>query len=211
MTKNGEKVSFVRPSHVLISNGDQRVNSKRKGKDNGNDQIAGLLPDSASRALQNGEANKGNNCEAGGGTSSEAGGSEKGQVGRRATSGSRNGDTQNGDAYFPPVLANPGNIIHRKVGGGLMGHPLAHENEAPFPQSLADFFVQSFCPPGGIVCDPFAGSGTTLASAVTCGRRAIGCDLRQSQVDLAIKRITTPYAKKSKPKPKPTEDFPLFA
>ncbi len=28
-----------------------------------------------------------------------------------------------------------------------MGHPLAHENEAPFSLDLANFFVKSFCPP----------------------------------------------------------------
>lgn len=111
--------------------------------------------------------------------------------------------------YDPPVLANPGNVICQtytaedvadllgetndiidcKVGGGLMGDHRAHENEAPFPESLADFFVKSFCPPDGIVLDCFLGSGTTLASAVKHGRRGIGCDVRQSQVDLAKRRI----------------------
>jgi len=80
--------------------------------------------------------------------------------------------------YQEPVLANPGNVIHRKVGGGHMGHLLAHENEAPFPESLADFFVRSFCPPGGIVLDPFCGSGTTLAVACKAGRQGIGLDIR---------------------------------
>lgn len=110
---------------------------------------------------------------------------------RRATSGHKNGDTQNGDSYLPPVLANPGNVIHCKVGGGLMGSQHAHENEAPFPEKLADFFTLSFCPPGGVVADPFAGSGTTLASALKHGRRAIGCDLRESQVALTKRRIAT--------------------
>ena len=42
----------------------------------------------------------------------------------------------------------------------------------------------------GLVIDPFAGSGTTLAVAVREGRRAIGCDIRQSQVDLSCRRIS---------------------
>lgn len=46
-----------------------------------------------------------------------------------------------------------------------MGSDLAHDNEAPFPETLTDFFVESFCPPGGTVLDIFCGSGTTLASA----------------------------------------------
>ena len=106
-----------------------------------------------------------------------------------ATRGHANGDTVTEDSYDPPVLANPGNIIHCNVGGGVMGNELCHENEAPFPEKLAEFFVLSFCPSGGLVCDPFSGSGTTGAVSVRHNRNFIGCDLRQSQVELARKRI----------------------
>lgn len=91
--------------------------------------------------------------------------------------------------YKAPVLANPGNVIACKVGGGLMGSKLAHENEAPFPESLAEFFVRSFCPPGGLVYDPFSGSGTTAAVAIKHGRNFIGTDVRESQVELTNRRI----------------------
>lgn len=106
-----------------------------------------------------------------------------------AVRGYHNGDTLQEGVYVPPVLANPGNVIQLKVGGGLMGSPLAHENEAPFPEDLARFFIRSFAPPGGVVVDPFAGSGTTLAVAVAEGRRALGGDLRESQVDLTRRRM----------------------
>jgi hypothetical protein len=111
--------------------------------------------------------------------------------------------------YRPPALANPGNVVQQvytaeqvaallgeagnvidcAVGGGRIGNPLAHENEAPFPESLAEFFIESFCPPGGVVADCFSGSGTTGAVAVRTGRRFVGCDLRQSQVELSRRRI----------------------
>lgn len=110
-------------------------------------------------------------------------------VGRRVTSGHKNGDTPNGDSYDPPDIANPGNVIKCKVGGGLMGSPLSHENEAPFPEKLSDFFVQSFCPPAGLVLDPFSGSATTGASALKYGRRYIGLDLRMSQIQLGSRRL----------------------
>lgn len=109
--------------------------------------------------------------------------------GRRITRGHANGDTPNSDSYLPPVKANPGNVIHCKVGGGLMGHVLAHENEAPFPLTLAEWFVRSFCPPGGIVCDPFSGSGTTGHAAIAAGRRFVGCDVRETQVQLTRQRL----------------------
>lgn len=91
--------------------------------------------------------------------------------------------------YTAPKLANPGNLIRCHGGGGHMGSRLAHENEAPFPEKLAEFFVRSFCPPGGLVLDPFCGSGTTLAAAIKHGRNAVGIDIRVSQIEISRKRI----------------------
>lgn len=99
------------------------------------------------------------------------------------------GRADGSEKYRPPKLANPGNVLHYKVGGGLMGSRLAHENEAPYHQGLAEFFVRSFCPPGGIVLDPFIGSGTTAAAAKESGRDWIGIDIRESQIDLSERRI----------------------
>ena len=65
----------------------------------------------------------------------------------------------------------------------------ASQNEAPYPESLCEFFIKSFCPPGGTVLDCFSGSGTTVAVAERLGRNGIGIDLRQSQVDLATRRL----------------------
>lgn len=89
-----------------------------------------------------------------------------------------------------PDVANPGNLIDcGPAGGGHIGSRLAHRNEAPFPELLAEFFVLSFCPPGGTCCDPFSGSGTTAAVCKRHGRNFAGCDLRQSQVELGLKRV----------------------
>ena len=98
--------------------------------------------------------------------------------------------------YTVPVKANPGNVIHCKVGGGRMGSMLSHENEAPFPESLAERFVLSFCPPEGVVLDPFCGSGTVPAVAVKHGRRWIGIDVRESQVELTTRRVAEAQQKK---------------
>lgn len=110
-------------------------------------------------------------------------GSRKHNPGRRADSKTEE------QTYKPPSKANPGNVIHCDVGGGRMGSPLAHENEAPFPEKLAEAFVLSFCPPGGTVLDCFCGSGTTLAVAAKNGRNAIGIDIRPSQVELSQRRV----------------------
>lgn len=133
----------------------------------------------------------------------------------RGTSGT--GEQLSNRETTQPVLANPGNfleipdddqlspLIKTNVGGGHLGHPLAHKNEAPFPEALAEFFIKSYCPPGGIVLDPFSGSGTTVAAAIKLGRRGIGADLRWSMCELAARRIATPYAKREKPQTKQPE------
>jgi hypothetical protein len=100
-----------------------------------------------------------------------------------------NGERVRDGLYKPPTKTNPGNVISGKVGGGLMGSPLAHESEAPFPEWLVEPFVKSFCPPGGIVLDPFGGSGTVLAVALKNGRRCISIDVRKDQCDIMRRRL----------------------
>ncbi len=93
-------------------------------------------------------------------------------------------------AYKQPKRTNAGNLIWcGAAGGGNIGSKLAHQNEAPFPEKLAEFFIRSFCPPGGTVLDPFYGSGTKAAVAVRHGRRAVAFDLRASQCRLTMRRV----------------------
>lgn len=68
------------------------------------------------------------------------------------------------------------------------GHP------APFPVELAQRCVQAS--PGGIVLDPFMGSGTTAVAAMAEGRDWIGIELSQEYCKMAIKRLAD-YKKKS--------------
>lgn len=111
------------------------------------------------------------------------------RVGCKSTDRRPNGELKK-RFYKPPKLSNPGNVIDcGAVGGGNIGSKLAHENEAPFPEQLAEFFVRSFCPPGGIVLDPFCGSGTTMAMALKFGRNSIGIDVRANQIDLSQRRV----------------------
>lgn len=100
------------------------------------------------------------------------------------------GSRVNGKDYRPPKIANPGNLIDCGAGGGgHLGSAIAHESEAPFPEFLCEWFIKSYCPPGGVVLDPFCGSGTTLAVAVLHGRSAVGIDLRSSQCELSHRRV----------------------
>jgi DNA modification methylase len=52
-----------------------------------------------------------------------------------------------------------------------------HCYAASFGNDLAKQLIKNHCPKGGIVVDPFTGSGTTLIEALSAGRRAIGIDV----------------------------------
>lgn len=102
-------------------------------------------------------------------------------------------DTAKG-IYVSPERANPGSIVDctRYV---TQGGPIAHENEAPFPEYLAEFFILSFCPKGGVVLDPFSGGGTTVSIARKNRRNFIGIDVRESQIRIAHTRLSAALAK----------------
>lgn len=60
------------------------------------------------------------------------------------------------------------------------------------PLALMRWLVRLITPPGGIVLDNFAGSGTTLEAARAEGMRALGVDDDPVSVALAVVRLTRP-------------------
>jgi site-specific DNA-methyltransferase (adenine-specific) len=69
--------------------------------------------------------------------------------------------------------------------GASTGAPDIEDQNHParWPYRLARDIVVCFCPPGGLVVDPFVGAGTTAAAAIGEGRRFIGGDLGQRDRD----------------------------
>ena len=55
--------------------------------------------------------------------------------------------------------------------------PYKGAHYATFPPDLIKPMILAGCPKGGIVLDPFVGSGTTVATAIKLGRKGIGIDL----------------------------------
>jgi len=60
---------------------------------------------------------------------------------------------------------------------------------AAYPPKLAEKCILAGCPRGGIVLDPFFGSGTTGLAAVKNDRRYIGIELNSGYCELAKERI----------------------
>ena len=67
--------------------------------------------------------------------------------------------------------------------------PLKECHFAPFPQELIETPIKASCPKGGVVLDPFMGSGTTGVVAKKLGRHYIGIEINYDSVKLANKRI----------------------
>jgi len=68
--------------------------------------------------------------------------------------------------------------------------PFPGAHFAVFPLELVETPILAGCPEGGIVLDPFAGSGTTVLKALQLNRNAIGfelnpeyCDLRKDEIE----------------------------
>jgi DNA modification methylase len=61
---------------------------------------------------------------------------------------------------------------------------------ATFPIELPKKCILAGCPVGGVVLDPFFGSGTTGLAALRLGRKYIGIEIGENYVQMAEKRLT---------------------
>ena len=80
---------------------------------------------------------------------------------------------------------SPMNVIPCGNGkrGGMEGHGAAT------PQTLLQWWTRYICPPGGLILDPFGGSGTMGLAAVAEGRRAVLIEKEAEYVDIARRRL----------------------
>lgn len=69
--------------------------------------------------------------------------------------------------------------------------PLKEKHYAAYPTELIRTPILAGSPKGGIVLDPFSGSGTTLIVAKELGRNYIGIELSKEYCEIAEKRLKT--------------------
>jgi DNA modification methylase len=81
----------------------------------------------------------------------------------------------------PPAHPIPDVIEFRYTGNKL--HPTQKPTAALAP------LISAFCPPGGVVLDPFAGSGSALAAAKQLGRHFIGFEIGAQHHRTATARL----------------------
>lgn len=73
-----------------------------------------------------------------------------------------------------------------KADSGERGHGNHHPTVKPV--DLMRYLIRLVTPPGGIVFDPFIGSGTTAVAAIREGVAWIGCEIDPDYVTIARRR-----------------------
>lgn len=103
-------------------------------------------------------------------------------------SGTRHLQSRHEQAYLlakgspvPPMVAMPDVLPWRYSGNHL--HPTQKPVESLKP------IIEAFCPAGGVVLDPFAGSGSTGVAAKECGRRFVLIEKHQPYHQAAASRL----------------------
>ena len=87
-------------------------------------------------------------------------------------------------ANTAPSARKPGSPAYVK------GHP------CPRPLSQVQHIIEQWVVPGGVVLDPFMGSGTTGVACLNTGRRFIGIELDPGYFDIARQRLEAASAQK---------------
>jgi DNA modification methylase len=82
-----------------------------------------------------------------------------------------------------PKGCNPGDYWSLATGSTHNGHP------AVYPERLCRIPILAGCPKGGLVLDPFMGSGTTAVVAKQLGRHYLGFEVNPRYVKLARQRV----------------------
>jgi len=62
---------------------------------------------------------------------------------------------------------------------------------APYPADLCRIPILATCPEGGVVLDPFCGTGTTNLVATELGRKSVGIDLSEGYLEMAHQRLSS--------------------
>jgi site-specific DNA-methyltransferase (adenine-specific) len=93
-------------------------------------------------------------------------------------------------AVFAPTM---GDGIGGKEHNPKTATPKRNNHPTVKPLDLMRYLIRLVTPPGGVVLDPFAGSGSTLVAARDLGFHAIGIEINPEYVELIEKRCALPW------------------
>ena len=102
---------------------------------------------------------------------------------KRHNSGNKSGFGRNISTWVARETVLPSNVLSIPLVGKNKGHP------AVFPVELPSFFIKLLCPSGGLVVDPFGGSGTTGIAAYQEQRNFVMIDNNRLYCEQAQLRL----------------------
>lgn len=102
--------------------------------------------------------------------------------GKRSYKGPRKGELSGN-----PLGKNPSDIW--EIPNVNANHVEKTAHPCQFPVALVQRLVKALCPSGGMVADPFMGSGTSAIAALHEKRKFVGCDQNAAYVKLASQRL----------------------
>ena len=82
--------------------------------------------------------------------------------------------------------------------GGRESKPRQNFHPTVKPIALMRYLVRLVTPPGGVVLDPFLGSGTTAAAAILEGFDWRGCEMTAEYYPLILGRVKNAKAEKKR-------------
>lgn len=94
-----------------------------------------------------------------------------------------------GLANFPVKITAGAESKHKRKGGAFNAGMNKNDHPTVKPLKLARRLIRMYCPTGGLVLDPFMGSGTTGMAAVADGYLFFGAEMDPNHFEKASARI----------------------
>lgn len=99
------------------------------------------------------------------------------------------GKSTSGNYAFNGTGYTEGGMRNKRTVWDIPTEPSSDAHFAVFPRSLVYTPIAAGCPPGGVVLDPFAGTGTTCLEAKEQGKNYIGIELSPQYVEIANNKL----------------------
>ena len=91
-----------------------------------------------------------------------------------------------GDRFCNPLGKNPGDVADF---WDIPTKPSSNEHYASYNDSLIRKPILAGCPKGGIIYDPFMGTGSTAEAALRSQRKFIGSEMSEKYLKIASDRL----------------------
>ena len=120
-------------------------------------------------------------------------------------------ESRDGTEHYDPHAVTgrwPANVALDEEAAAMLGEPSrffycakasrsergeANTHPTLKPLALMRWLVRLVCPPGGLVLDPFNGSGSTGVAALAEGMRYVGCEREAEYVEITRRRLASPW------------------